>query len=126
MLTLALAVVRTLIGLFFVAAGISHEAQHAYFATQFARWGVPAPDVTVWLVGAVEIVCGAMLALGALTRPVALALATLMVGAVAFAGRTDGGFHLIVPPILFVLCVFYAWRSGRFAGSTPKRQPGVQ
>jgi uncharacterized membrane protein YphA (DoxX/SURF4 family) len=73
-----------------------------------------------------ELVCGVLLAVGILTRPVALLLATVMVGAMMTAGRVDGGMYLLVPPLLFVLCVLLAWRSGRFPGPAPARPPGVQ
>jgi uncharacterized membrane protein YphA (DoxX/SURF4 family) len=126
LVTITLAVLRTLVGLFFVAAGILQLIVFGTFTANFARWGLPVPGIIVILVAAVEIVCGALLAVGALTRPVGLLLATLMVGATLTAGRIDGGPFLIVPPLLFVLTVFFAWRSARFSGLTAERRPGVQ
>lgn len=125
-MTIALAVLRTLVGLLFVAAGIFQLIAFGTAIANFARYGLPVPGVVVVLVSAVEIVCGALLAVGALTRPVGLLLATLMVGVTLTAGRIDGGASLIVPPLLFVLTVFFAWRSARFPGMTAKRRPGVQ
>jgi uncharacterized membrane protein YphA (DoxX/SURF4 family) len=125
-LTIFLAVLRTLVGLVFVVSGAAKLFQHQLFAAKFAGWGVPAPDVSVLAVGALEIVCGGLFALGALTRPVGMLLATIMVAAAYFAGRAEPVPHLIVTPILFVLCVFFAWRSGRVPGRTPLRRPGVQ
>ncbi len=125
-MTIALASLRTLLGLVFVFAGVAKLVLHAQVAANFAHWGFPAPAIFSLAIACTEIVCGVLLALGALTRPVALLLATIMVGAMATAGRTDGGVHLIVPPILFALCVFFAWRTRRFAGRTPLRRPGVQ
>jgi putative oxidoreductase len=124
--TIALAALRTLLGLFFVAAGIFQLIAFGTFTANFSRWGLPVPGIIVVLVAAIEIVCGALLVVGALTRPVGLLLATLMVGATLTAGRIDGGPSLIVPPLLFVLTVFFAWRSARFPGLTAKRRPGVQ
>jgi hypothetical protein len=48
-----------------------------------------------------------------------------MVAATVTGGRVDGGPYLIIPPLLFLLTVFFAWRSSRFPGLAPRR-PGVQ
>jgi len=125
-MTIALASLRTLLGLVFVFAGVAKLAVHEQFAANFAHWGFPAPGIFSLAIGCTEIVCGVLLALGAHTPPGALRFATMMGGAMATAGRTDGGVHLIVPPILFALCVFFAWRTRRYAGRTPVRRPGVQ
>ena len=84
-MTIFLAVLRTLVGLVFVVSGAAKLFQHQLFAAKFAGWGVPAPDVSVLAVGALEIVCGGLFALGALTRPVGMLLATIMVAAAYFA-----------------------------------------
>lgn len=123
-MTIFLAIVRTLVGLLFVFAGAAKLFQHDAFTANFTRWGVPQPGVAVLAVGALEIVCGGLFALGALTRPVGLLLATIMIAAAYFAGRVDPIPHLIVTSVLFVLTVFFAWRSGRT--SRPARRPGVQ
>jgi uncharacterized membrane protein YphA (DoxX/SURF4 family) len=124
--TTALAALRTLVGLAFVVAGVVMFAKLGRSVGDFARWGLPVPGIVAVLVSAVQIVCGGLLAAGALTRPVGLLLATLMVGATLTAGRTDGGVYAIAPPILFALCVFFAWRAARFPGLGPARRPGVQ
>jgi len=125
-MTIFLAVLRTAVGLFFVATGIYQLVAFGTFVDNFTRWGFPIAGIIVVLVAAAEIVCGALFAAGALTRPVGLLLATLAVGATVTAGRIDGGAYLVVPPLLFVLTVFFAWRSARFPGLTPTRRPGVQ
>ncbi len=125
-MTIFLAIVRTLVGLLFVVAGAAKLFEHDMALANFTRWGVPDPNVSVLVVGALEIVCGGMFALGALTRPVGMLLATIMIAAAYFAGRVDPIPHLIIAPILFVLTVFFAWRAGRFRGRTPTRRPGVQ
>lgn len=120
-----LPVLRTLTGLFFVGAGIVKLVMFGAYVVAFTRWGLPAPGFLLGVVAALEIVCGGLLAGGALVRPVALLLATLMVAATLTAGRIDGGPYLIVPPLLFILTVFFAWRSARFPGLAVRR-PGVQ
>jgi len=123
---IALAGLRSLLGLVFVLAGAYQLVAREASVAQFAHWGLPAPRSFSLAIGATEVVCGFLLAIGALTRPVALLLATIMVGATFTAGRIDGGPYLIVPPILFALCVLYAWRMRRYGGHTPARRPGVQ
>lgn len=124
-MTIALAILRSIVGLVFVAVGLWKLFDRADFVARFSHWGFPVPDWTVPVYAAIEIVCGALFALGALTRPVGLLLATLMVVAMFTAGRTDGGVNLIVPALLFGLSVFFAWRSARFS-QAPQRRPGVQ
>ena len=70
----------------------------------------PSPDVAVSAVGVIELVCGLLLVVGLLTRPAAALLALTMIGAIATAGRVDGGsFHLGVAPTLFVVMVVLLW-----------------
>ena len=80
-LQIALAALRSLLGFVFVLAGADILIQRGLFAEQFAHWGLPAPGTFSLAIGATEVVCGVLLAVGALTRPVALLLATIMVGA---------------------------------------------
>jgi uncharacterized membrane protein YphA (DoxX/SURF4 family) len=117
---------RAAVGLAFLVSGAAFAVRHDAYALAFARWNVPFPDLTVWIVGALEIVCGTLLTLGVLTRPVSLLLATLMIGAAATAGRVDGGARLVLPIVTFALCSFFAWSADRVAVSGPKRPPGVQ
>jgi len=124
--TMPLAALRILVGLIFVIGGV--RAAIAFEATvrAFGSWHVPAPVVAVPAIAATAMVCGALLALGALTRPVALLLATIAIGAMVTAGRYGGGPYLVVAPALFVACVVFAWHSGRQSGDVPSRPPGVQ
>ncbi|GAC1306160.1 MAG: hypothetical protein NVSMB19_18100 [Vulcanimicrobiaceae bacterium] len=125
-MTLSLAVLRAVVGLVFVVAGV-HAATHFDAAARdFASWHVPQPAVAVRSIAAAAIVCGGMLAAGILTRPVALLLATIAIGALLTAGRYSGGAYVILPPLLFAACVVFAWRSGRLGGRPPARPPGVQ
>lgn len=69
----------------------------------FERYDVPWPELTVPLVGVVELVGGVLLILGLMTRPAAAVLALNMVGAIATGGRVDGGaIHLGLAPALLV------------------------
>ena len=65
----AVIVIRLLVGLVFFEEGIQKFLFPAVMgAGRFARIGIPAPEVTGPLVGLIEIVCGALLVLGVLTR----------------------------------------------------------
>ena len=79
-------------------------------AMDFDHYGVPSADVAVYLVGVVELIGGFLLVVGLFTRLAALLLAVNMVGAIATAGRVDGGsFHLGVAPTLLVAMLFLLW-----------------
>ena len=79
----------------------------------FRSFGIPRPEAMVVLSGLLEAIGGLMLALGPLTRPVALALAVNMGIAIATAGRVVGGpFHLGVAPALLVLMLVALWGGG--------------
>jgi uncharacterized membrane protein YphA (DoxX/SURF4 family) len=67
--------IRLVVGGVFLSEGI----QKFLFAdengvSRFARIGIPSPEVTAPFVGAVEIVCGALILLGLLTRLAAIPL----------------------------------------------------
>jgi putative oxidoreductase len=67
--------IRFVVGLVFLNEGILKFLYPvAQAAGRFARIGIPYPDFFGPFVGTVETVCGAMLILGLLTRPAAIAL----------------------------------------------------
>jgi putative oxidoreductase len=79
----AIAFVRATVGAIFVSEGI----QKFLFAEQlgagrFARIGIPAPDVLAPFVGIVEILGGALLVVGLLTRLAAVPLLVNMLVAI--------------------------------------------
>jgi putative oxidoreductase len=102
--------VRVVTGVLFVTFSLGKFVDHAQEAADFQHYGIPAPEVATYLVGTLELVCGVLLVLGLLTRPAAALLAANMVGAIATAGRVDGGsFHLGVAPTLLVAMLFLVW-----------------
>jgi putative oxidoreductase len=102
--------VRVVTGVLFVAVSLGKFVDHAAEATDFAHYGIPAPEIATYLVGTLELVGGALLVIGLLTRPAAALLAANLVGAIATAGRVDGGsFHLGVAPTLLVAMLFLVW-----------------
>ena len=71
----AVFLIRFVVGLVFLSEGIQkflYPAENG--AGRFARIGIPAPDVMGPFVGVVEIVCGALILLGFLTRLAAIPL----------------------------------------------------
>jgi putative oxidoreductase len=103
--SIPLALMRVIVGAAFIVAGVEKLTNHAQTAVDFERWGLPSPDTFSYAISGVEIVFGLILILGILPRFAALVLLCDMIGALATAGRIDGGPHLILPPLLGVLCL---------------------
>jgi putative oxidoreductase len=102
--------VRVVTGVFFIFVSIGKFTDHAQEVADFDRYGAPIPDIAVYGVGALELLGGIALVLGLATRVAALLLAGDMIGAIATAGRVDGGsFHLGVAPTLLVAMLFLLW-----------------
>jgi putative oxidoreductase len=104
------AALRAAAGIFFVSVSTGKFFDHAQEAIDFDRYGVPAPDVAVYAVGVVELTAGILLVIGLLTRPAAAALALTLIGAIATAGRVEGGsFHLGVAPTALAVTLLLVW-----------------
>jgi putative oxidoreductase len=102
--------VRITTGVLFVTISLGKFVDHGKESADFDRYGIPAPEVTTYLVGTLELVCGLLLVVGLLTRPAAALLAANMVGAISTAGRVEGGsFHLGVAPTMLVAMLFLVW-----------------
>lgn len=93
--------VRWLVGAVFLVEGVQKFLDPTGLgAGRFAKIGIPAPDVLGPFVATVETVGGALLLLGLLTRPAALALlvditvALLATKLPILAGRDLGPFHV--------------------------------
>jgi putative oxidoreductase len=117
------ALVRVSTGVIFVLIGSGKFVDHAAEVADFRHYGIPAPELAVWAVGSIEVVCGVLLIVGLMTRPAAGLLALTLVGAISTAGRVDGGsFHLGVAPTLLVLMGVLVWLGpGRAALDTVVR-----
>lgn len=81
--------------------------------------GIPLPELAGPFTVFAELIGGPLLALGALTRPAALALGVVMVGAIAFIHAPhgifveNGGIELVL--VLAAACILLAVRgAGRF------------
>jgi uncharacterized membrane protein YphA (DoxX/SURF4 family) len=78
----------------------------------FEGWGFPAAGAVVIAVGLMELVAGALLAIGFLMPLPALLLLANMVGALATAGVQDGGANIVLPALLIIVLVFVLTRWG--------------
>ena len=111
--SIPLALMRIVVGFAFIAAALEKLSNHAQSTDDFQRWGLPSPSTFSYAISAVEIVFGVVLILGILPRFAALVLGLRdMLGAILTAGRIDGGPHLILPPLLGVLCLIIVIAGG--------------
>ena len=102
--TVALTVLRVILGVLFAAHGWQKFNEWTIAGTQasFAKMGVPAADVMAPAVAVLELAGGAALILGILTRMVAALLVLDMLGALflvhAPAGvfAANGGYELVL------------------------------
>ena len=79
-------VLRVVLGALFIWHGIDKfDAGIENVEGAFRMWGVPAPALAAPVVAVVEIVGGAALILGLLTRVAAVALGVVLVGALLWA-----------------------------------------
>jgi putative oxidoreductase len=79
----ATVLIRVMVGAVFLSEGIQKYLYPAYVgAGRFERIGIPNPEFMGPLVGAVEIICGALVLLGLATRWAVIPLLVIM--AVAF------------------------------------------
>jgi putative oxidoreductase len=106
----AVAAARVAAGVVFVAFSFGKFIHHEAEAAAFDRYGIPQADAATYLVGTLELVGGLMLVLGLGTRVVAVALAGNMIGAIATAGRHDGGpVNLGLAPAVLAAMLVLIW-----------------
>jgi putative oxidoreductase len=110
--------VRLMVGTVFLTEGVQKFLYPAELgAGRFARIGIPWPDVTGPFVGVVEIVCGALVLAGLLTRVAAgLLLVNISVAIVStkvpiLLGRALGPFSLAKLPRYGVLSAMHEART---------------
>ncbi len=116
----ALLLLRIVLGTVFVAHGWDKLMITGLTGAtaQFRDWGVPQPQLSAWLVMAVELLGGALLVVGLLTTLVAGLLALLIVAAVWFV-HLDAGFFTVnggveYPVVMLAaLAIIVVFGSGR-------------
>jgi putative oxidoreductase len=109
--------IRIVSGSIFLVFGIAKFTDHGHETDSFESYGLPSPSLFAYAIGVLEVVAGALLVAGLLTRPAAALLAGDMVGAIATAGRVEGGaINLALAPALLVGMLVLLWIGpGRWA-----------
>lgn len=79
----AVILVRLLAGLVFLSEGIQKFLFPALGVVRFQKIGFPDPGILAYFVGAVEIVCGALIVLGLFTRLASIPLLIVICTAIA-------------------------------------------
>lgn len=80
----AILLIRVLVGWVFVSEGIQKFLFPATLGVgRFTKIGIPYPHVSAPFVGTVEIVCGALVLIGLMTRWAAIPLLTVILTAIA-------------------------------------------
>jgi putative oxidoreductase len=122
----AMAAARVAAGVVFVSFSFGKFVNHQEEAAAFDRYGIPFPDQVTYLVGTLEVVGGLLLVFGLGTRLAALALAGNVVGAIATAGRLDGGpVNLGLAPVLLAVMLVLVWTgAGRWSVDGVLAAPG--
>jgi putative oxidoreductase len=120
--------VRLMVGTVFLSEGIQKFLfPEALGVGRFARIGIPSPGFMAGFVGVVEIVCGALILLGLLTRIAALLLAVnislaivttkipllLASGFWAFAHETRTDWSMLLGSIFLLIFGGGAWSLDR-------------
>jgi putative oxidoreductase len=110
-------VLRVALAALYIPTGLGKFVNHDTYVERFERWGFGAAAGEVaLLVGTVEVIGGLMLLLGVAPRLAALVLSGNMVGALATAGRIDGGQDIWLPIVLIVLLAgIIVWGAGKWA-----------
>jgi putative oxidoreductase len=103
-------VVRLLAGGVLVAVSLSKFSRHQALVDSFERYGIPWPEMSVYLAGTIELVGGVLLVVGLCTRLAAAVVVVNMIVATATGGRVDRDlFHLGLGPLLLLAAAFLVW-----------------
>lgn len=82
-------VVRLSVGIEFFGSGLGKLGKLPGFIEFFRKLGIPFPEVQAPFVAGVELVCGALILVGLLTRPAALMLCGVMAVAIVTAAAPE-------------------------------------
>ena len=78
----SVALIRAAVGAVFMTEGWLKFIDPALGVERFTRIGLPMPEVFAPAIGGIELVCGALVLAGLVTRAAAVLLAAVMVGAI--------------------------------------------
>jgi uncharacterized membrane protein YphA (DoxX/SURF4 family) len=104
---------RAIAAAVFIPTGLGKFLNHDAYVERFERWGFgeAAGEVAI-LVGIAEVACGLLLLLGLVPRLAAAVMIGNMVGALATAGRIDGGQDVWLPLAMIAVLALIVWRGG--------------
>ena len=132
-----LLLLRLAVGAVFVAHGWGDASQPGGAGTNVPNYrdaGIPLPEVTAWFGAYMQLIGGAVILFGALTRPISLGFAVVMAGALIFVhageplvmgqdGSGSGFAFIMLAASVALLCTgagrlsvdraFALWRSRR-------------
>jgi len=77
--------IRIAVGLEFFGSGLGKLGKLGGLTQYFRSLGIPAPEIQAPFVASTELVCGALIAVGLVTRPAALMLSGVMTVAIVTA-----------------------------------------
>ena len=109
-------VVRLAVGLEFFGSGLGKLGKLSGLIQYFRSLGIPAPEIQAPFVAATELLCGALIVVGLLTRPAAVMLGGVMLVAIVTAAAPEkhitASWHgllefLYLPEVLLLLLL--AW-----------------
>ena len=104
----------------YIPIGMGKFVNHDAYVERFERWGFGAASgETAILVGILEVAGGLMLLFGVVPRLVAAALIGNMIGALATAGRIDGGQDVWLPLVMIGVLGAVVW----LGGGVPRWEP---
>ena len=106
-------VVRVAAGVTLITVSLAKFTRHEALVDSFERYGLPCPDASVYVAGTVELVGGALLVVGLITRLAAAVVAINMTVALLTGGRVDVVlYHVGLGVVLLVAALFLLWSGG--------------
>ena len=119
--TTALTGARLAAGAVFVIFGLGKFVNHAAELSSFETYGIPWPEVMVYVVGVLEVVGGLALLAGVAVAPVALLLAANMAVAIVVSGIGQGEVvpSLTLAPVLLIVMGLLLWAESRSRRARP-------
>lgn len=132
-------VIRVAVGLEFFGSGVGKLGKLGGLVQYFRSLGIPAPEIQAPFVASTELVCGALIAIGLLTRPAAVMLCGVMTVAIVTAAAPEkhitASWHgllefLYLPEVLLLLLLGWLAVAGPGRASLdarlgPRREPGT-
>lgn len=99
---------RLVLAALILPAGLGKFVNHDAYVERFDRWGFGAPGAFVIVAGIAEVGASLLVLLGIAPRLGAAGVVGVMIGALATAGRIEGGQHIWLPLIIIALAIAVA------------------